>query len=64
MTQKIKCDCGADCDFTKTDPRPCWGEVHAIDEIETGDGYEWVHACEGHAGVYDGIGYEEEQKEV
>lgn len=49
--------CGASC-FAEHDDTPCWGDVEAIDEeLVYGDDGEiedssWVHACEGHVGVW------------
>lgn len=28
---------------------PCWGQTEVVDEINWGDDWGWVHACEGHA---------------
>lgn len=42
------CSCGGEC-YLGSEEEPCWGEVAAADESETGDGdFYWVHACEGH----------------
>lgn len=60
-----QCSCPSDCymlDIEEDPNKPCWGEVRAIDEIDWGDDWSWVHACEGHASVYDGDVYEENTK--
>lgn len=48
--------CNSDCDlaWTSTEYKPCWGNVAVVDEIDLGDGegYRWVHVCEGHWNEY------------
>lgn len=43
-----QCSCGSDCMSIDKSEEPCWGEVNAIDEINLGDDWGWVHGCKGH----------------
>lgn len=56
-----KCSCGAGCAWEGTDDKePCWGEIHVVGEYEEEGnmfGWGWIHACDGHAGMWDGDGY-------
>lgn len=48
--------CGAPCAWAWKDDKaePCWGEVTAVDEVlEADGGWCWIHACSGHAPVWD-----------
>lgn len=54
--------CNAECPHDRED-EPCWGEVEVIDEHYTEDDSWWVHACQGHKGVYEGHPYEPEVQE-
>lgn len=47
--------CGAQCFREGQRPdEPCWGHVHAIEEIPVEDGdYVWMHACDGHETCWD-----------
>lgn len=47
-------NCSCDLAWTSTEYKPCWGNVGVVDEIDLGDGegYRWVHACEGHRNEY------------
>jgi len=50
-----QCHCHGDCFMlgaNKNKNEPCWGEVVAIDEILDEDESYWIHACEGHEGMY------------
>lgn len=49
------CNCGEGCVAFESNPdQPCWGQVSAVDEVETSDGdWVWIHACEGHWDLYD-----------
>jgi hypothetical protein len=56
--------CNSDCwmlDWNENPEEPCWGFVHAIDEIESGESSSWVHSCQGHEDMYDGDNYCKEQ---
>lgn len=63
------CDCGGNCwlfyHYDDAKYGPCWGQAEACDEYEAGfdeDGnptdYDWVHACQGHYKMYEGLGAE------
>jgi hypothetical protein len=39
--------CNSPC-WAEDNDEPCWGSVDVIDELTTVDGWEWIHACEGH----------------
>lgn len=46
------CYCGEPChvEWRAKPDEPCWGKVHAIEEIEGYEGDYWfVHGCDGHA---------------
>lgn len=59
-------DCSCDLDYLSTEDKPCWGNVAVVDEIDLGDGegYRWIHACEGHWDEYLGGGYLKESSEA
>ena len=48
--------CNADCHLG-TETEPCWGEVEVVDEeYDEQDSY-WVHACQGHKGLWEHLPY-------
>lgn len=51
--------CDAECYALdrSTPEQPCWGSIDAMDEVEMGDDYIWVHACDGHAPEWMGGEY-------
>lgn len=55
------CQCGETrCDYIGIDP--CWGKIKAIDEFEADGEQVWVHACTGHADMYEGGPYKPEPR--
>jgi hypothetical protein len=51
--------CGAKCAWAgvaeEGDSPVCWGRVSVIDDVEEGDGgWTYIHACDGHAPIWDG----------
>jgi len=57
-TPYVPCSCGAGCPYEdKNSDEPCWGPVHAVDEIYSEDDWWWIHACEGHHDKADGGEY-------
>lgn len=54
--------CNADCHLG-TVTEPCWGEVEVVDEEYDEQDYYWVHACQGHKILWDGIPYVPESVE-
>lgn len=54
--------CGERCFKWAEDRVRCWGQVEPIDEIPSGDdlGPYWLHACKGHAPMYEGEPYREQ----
>lgn len=52
--------CGADSCYRferSTPEQPCWGAIMVVDEVQLGDDYCWVHACEGHRPQQEGDEY-------
>lgn len=40
-----------------SEEEPCWGEVDVRGEDSWGEDWYWIHACEGHAGLWEGEPY-------
>jgi hypothetical protein len=46
--------CGDECIYLGDNPdQPCWGQVMVVDEAGSVENHWWVHACEGHADLYN-----------
>ena len=63
IPKTIPCfDCRRDtCDFFGIGG-PCYGQISVHDEINVGDDYEWVHACEAHDECVAGQSAESNEK--
>ena len=60
---KISECCHSDCWLLDTyDDQPCWGQVVVSAEEYSEDDSWWIHECEGHYEVYDGV--EQYKKEL
>lgn len=64
MSAPIPCGgCKAGCawDWVQDRGEPCWGRVEVVDDvIEADGGRVYIHACQGHAGVWDSQPYRPE----
>jgi len=48
--------CPADCNMGWKKEEPCWGRTTVVGEIYCEDDHWWIHGCEGHALMADGLG--------